>query len=261
MRESKPTIGYVNAYLSHGPPIRPLAEEVPLSLSFNGISHAVMMVTPHDLTAFIHGFSYSEGITSSKGEIKDIQFVHYDEGIEAQIELSNRSFYRLKEQKRNLAGRTGCGLCGKESLEQIMMDLARLRGSPLPSITSLYNLRERLYSEQTFAQVSGGLHSAALCSQSGEIVLNFEDVGRHNALDKLIGATLMENHDIQSSFVVLTSRCSYELIQKVVKLVCPTLITLSAPTTKALGLAKHYNVNLLHYTPQQNVLVYHQSVP
>ncbi|MDA9557393.1 formate dehydrogenase accessory sulfurtransferase FdhD [Vibrio sp.] len=236
---------------------QPLVEEIPLALSYNGINYAVMMVTPVDLEAFVLGFSLSEKIVDHATELKSVTFHSQEEGIEASIDISNRAFYALKQQRRQLAGRTGCGICGKEALEHLSLrDLNILPQTPLPESHLFKGLRNTLSEHQPLAQISGALHSAAFINDKGDIVMNYEDVGRHNALDKLIGGLLQKKQDMSSGAIVMTSRCSFELVQKVIRCGGRTLATLSPPTAKAVEMARLYNLNLLHLTYQGAVRVY-----
>lgn len=164
-----------------------LAEEVPIALVYNGISHVVMMATPKDLEAFALGFSLSEGIIHSPQEIYAIDATRGCNGIEINIELSSRRFAGLKERRRAMAGRTGCGVCGIEQLEDIFRPI-----TPLP-FTQTFNLNQldsalaQLKQVQTVGQLTGCTHAAAWINPQGELLGGCEDVGRHVALDKLLG--------------------------------------------------------------------------
>ena len=222
-----------------------LAEESPVALVYNGISHAVMMASPADLEDFALGFSISEGIADGEDDIGAIEAVAVTAGIEARIELSSRAFWRLKERRRTLAGRTGCGLCGVDSLEQtvrVMQPVASDLKVPLDAIhRALNNLPEA----QVNNRATRSMHAAAFATPQGELKLVREDVGRHNALDKLIGAMLRAGIAPSSGVCLITSRCSYEMVQKAVVTGFPVLVAVSAPTLMARRLAEAHNLTLV----------------
>ncbi|UTV28879.1 formate dehydrogenase accessory sulfurtransferase FdhD [Photobacterium atrarenae] len=224
----------------------PLASETALSISYNGISQAVMMVTPGNLEDFVKGFSLSTGIIRSFREIHDIDIIAAYESHHAAVEISNRAFWALKQNRRQLAGTSGCGLCGVEALEQALPQLEPLQPTPLPLAASLKGLRTRIGQAQVAAQQSGALHAALYADQAGEIVLCREDIGRHNALDKLIGAIATAEINPKEGFAVITSRCSLELIHKTVRARIGTLVTLSAPTALTVQWARRNHLNLIH---------------
>ncbi len=189
-----------------------LAEEVPVALVYNGISHVVMMATPKDLAAFALGFSLSEGIISSPQEIYSIEMTPGCNGIEVNIELSSRRFAGLKERRRAMAGRTGCGVCGIEQLDDIFRPI-----TPLP-FTQAFNLEHldtalaQLKQVQPVGQLTGCTHAAAWINPEGELLGGCEDVGRHVALDKLLG--IRAKQPWQQGAVLVSSRASYEMVQK-----------------------------------------------
>lgn len=191
-----------------------LAEEVPVALVYNGISHVVMMASPKDLELFAIGFSLSEGIIEHPQDIYGMDVVQACNGLEVQIELSSRRFMGLKERRRALAGRTGCGVCGVEQLNDIGKPV-----SPLP-FTQTFNLAhldpalEHLNDVQPIGQLSGCTHAAAWVLPSGEIAGGHEDVGRHVALDKLLGRRARESEVWQQGAALVSSRASYEMVQK-----------------------------------------------
>jgi len=165
-----------------------LAEECALALAYNGISQAVMMVSPADLEDFVVGFSLGAGIVEHRGEIYDLRLSGTRSARQAEVEISSRAFWRLKQQRRGLPGTSSCGLCGVEALEQAMPRLAPLPPSALPAPGYLNGLRQRIAAFQPLAHDCGAVHCALFMDASGEIRLAREDIGRHNALDKLIGA-------------------------------------------------------------------------
>ena len=228
-----------------------LAEEVALAIAYNGISQAVMLVTPSDLEDFIVGFSLGSGIISDASEIYDLQLTGSGSAQYAQVEIANRAFWNLKQQRRQLAGTSGCGLCGVEAVEQALPDLKVLPGAPLPPAQWLDGLRQRIGAFQPLGQHSGAVHAAVFMDRRGELLLGREDIGRHNALDKLIGALIRQQIDSAGGVAIVTSRCSLELIQKVLRAGIQTLVSLSAPTGLAVQWARRHNLNLIHL-PQKN---------
>lgn len=237
-----------------------LASEVPLAVVLNGISHAVMMVSPNQLDAFVTGFLLSEGIIRHHREIHDLEFHWRDRALEACVTLANGSHYRWQEHRRSLAGRTGCGLCGLESIGQALPDLPPLPATSLPPLTTVEALRRQLDDWQPLGQECGALHAAFYADDQGRIQHSCEDVGRHNALDKLLG--WHHRHGLGSGgMVLITSRCSVELVQKMARAGQPTLITLAAPTELAVRLARTLGLNLLHLPRRQGPRVYSCHAP
>ncbi len=223
-----------------------LAEECALAIAYNGISHAVMMVSPSALEDFVVGFSLTSPVVGSMDEIHDLQLSRRGEVFNAEVQISNRAFWALKQQRRNLAGTSGCGLCGVEAIEQALPQLTPLVPSPVPPVAHLHDLRTRINDAQRMARQSGALHAALFVDEAGEIVLCREDIGRHNALDKLIGALRREGRDGRKGFAVVTSRCSLELIHKAVRAELSTLVSLSAPTDLCVRWARQHRLNLIH---------------
>lgn len=228
-----------------------LAEECALAIAYNGISHAVMMVSPSALEDFVVGFSLSGEVVGGTEDIHDIQLNRRGDAFSAEVQIGNRAFWALKEQRRNLAGTSGCGLCGVEALDQALPQLTALTPGPLPPAAHLHELRDRISEAQRLARQSGALHAALFVDDQGEIVLCREDIGRHNALDKLIGALRREGRDGRQGFAVVTSRCSLELIHKAVRAGLTTLVSLSAPTDLCVRWARQHHLNLIHL-PHRN---------
>jgi len=256
-----PTYTYVELADSPQDGAAALASETALAISYNGISHSVMMVSPSDLEDFIYGFSLSAGLIDSFDEVYDIRLTPHADAINAEVQVSNRAFWALKQQRRSLAGNSGCGLCGVEALEQALPHLPSLTPSPLPAAAHLQGLRQRIQTEQTLARQSGAVHAALFVDGQGQIRLCREDIGRHNALDKLLGALHREGENLRQGFAVVTSRCSLELIHKALRAGIGTLVSLSAPTTLSVQWARQHNLNLIHL-PQHNApRVYSPAAP
>ncbi|PPA05176.1 formate dehydrogenase accessory sulfurtransferase FdhD [Pseudomonas sp. MWU12-2312b] len=228
-----------------------LASEIALAITYNGLNQAVMMVSPSNIEDFIRGFSVSNDIVEDINEIYDIRLSHFDQACQADVQISNRAFWALKNHRRQLAGTSGCGLCGVEALEQALPLLNILESAPLPPAEHFRGLRERIEEAQIMGKSSGALHAALYFDTNGSAVLCREDIGRHNALDKLIGAMLQAQIDTHCGFVVVTSRCSLELIHKAVRAKFGTLVSLSAPTALTVRWALKHRLNLIH-VPHRN---------
>jgi FdhD protein len=238
-----------------------LAGEIALAIAYNGLSQAVMMVSPNDLEDFVYGFSLGAGLIASIDDIYDVRLTPHGDAMAAELQVSNRAFWALKDQRRQLAGNTGCGLCGVEALDQALPDLPVLPQAPLPPAAHLEHLRERVNAVQEIGRRSGALHAALFVDAAGEIRLCREDIGRHNALDKLIGALKRQRLDLAGGFAVVTSRCSLELIHKAVRGGLSTLVSLSAPTALTVQWAREHNLNLIHLPHRSAPRVYSPAPP
>ena len=233
-----------------------VAEEVPVALEYNGISHAVMLASPQDLDDFALGFSLSEGILTSRTELYDCELIEHADGIQVQLQIATERFVLLKDKRRNMTGRTGCGLCGAETLQQAIrqphavISTARFDGAALHAGMAAMQQRQHLQ------QQSGATHAAAWMNQNGVIELVREDVGRHNALDKLIGALARDRRDLSTGAVLITSRASYEMVQKAAMLGIGFVAAISAPTNLAVRLAQSANVTLVGFMRQGGHVVY-----
>ena len=195
-----------------------IAREVAIAIVYNGISHAVMMATPRDLEAFAIGFSLTEQIVKSIDEIQNLEIDEQRLGFEINLQISNRSFTNLKERRRNLMGRTGCGICGLESLEQLSFANIQVSSNCELSHLAINSAVAKLRAYQPLQSLTGAVHGAAWCDRQGNIVNLLEDVGRHNALDKLIGTLAGNNklkkNELANGFLLVSSRASYEMVQK-----------------------------------------------
>lgn len=232
----------------------PVAVEFPIALIYNGISHVVMMALPEDLIDFAYGFSLSEGIIDSPHEIYHIEVIHQPLGIEIHIELCSRQFQALKQQRRQLAGRTGCGLCGTEQLEHIRKPQKKL---PLTSTLTQFDFKKAnalLSRAQKIGQLTHSTHAAIWLSLKGDWIAGFEDIGRHVALDKILG--FRSKQKVQHGIILVSSRASYEMVQKAVQCNVEFLFALSATTTLAVELAKAANLTLIASLKQEYPIVY-----
>lgn len=256
--------------------------EVPVALVFNGISHAVMMCTPQHLHEMALGFALSEGIIDRASDCYGIEIAAADatgfeaagaetgavEGmhiaaLEVRLEIASSAFVRLKEKRRSLAGRSGCGLCGVDSLQAL--DLLPARPQPAPpwlaqvGAATIFKALAVMPAWQPLNQATGAVHAAGFADTDGTLIAVYEDVGRHNALDKLLGARAQAVGDAawpQEGFVIMSSRASYELVRKCARLGVPLLATISAPTSLAITVAQASGLQLWGLTREPRAVRY-----
>lgn len=219
-------------------------EEVPVAFQFNSEPFTVMMATPADLRDFAVGFSLAERLIRSKDDIKGVLVMPVENGIAIDIAVAEGGLDEARFVRRSIEGRTGCGLCGVEDIAGTIKPVRRLDRSTGPSTAAVLKAAKDLPSHQPMNQFNRTVHGAAWAALDGKILLVREDVGRHNALDKLIGALSLAGTDVTQGFVLMTSRCSYELVQKAASAGITALVTVSAPTTLALDLAQKSNLFL-----------------
>ena len=228
-----------------------LAAEVPVALVFNGISHAVMMATPQDIEDFALGFALSEGILDGAQDCRGIEATVVDAaaaglpegmpGIEVQLDISTRCFERLKQRRRSLAGRTGCGVCGVESFAALDLSPPRVPARDWAAridLPAVLRAIDGLRAGQVLNAEAGALHAAGWAGLDGALQAVREDVGRHNALDKLLGALAREGRLHEPGFVVMSSRASHELVRKCAQMGVQALATVSAPTAMGVRMAE-----------------------
>ncbi|MFZ6849033.1 formate dehydrogenase accessory sulfurtransferase FdhD [Undibacterium sp. RuRC25W] len=242
-----------------------VSEEVPVALVFNGISHAVMMASPLDLEDFAFGFALSENIVDSISQIYDIEVIQNASdgqplGTEVHLQIAQACFVRLKEKRRTLSGPTGCGLCGIESLQALDLAPGTCQ-MKTEAISIKKTVLQQAFSSMTEKQVlnalTGSMHAAGWVNLKGEIELLREDVGRHNALDKLIGAMAKKTVFAErSGFVIMSSRASYELVQKCARAQIRVLATVSAPTSLAISIARDAGICLIGFVRRAGFVVY-----
>ena len=234
-----------------------LADEVPVALIFNGISHAVMLATPLALEDFALGFGLTEGLLERADELYGIDVVPDPAGVRIEMEVSSACFARLKDKRRSMAGRTGCGLCGTESLEQVEPPLRALVPIATPlSPPAIAAALRAMPSHQALQQRTGATHAAAWCSLAGEVRIVREDVGRHNALDKLVGAMVESGVDPRDGFCCITSRASVEMVRKAVAVGITALIAVSAPTSRAVATARRAGLALAGFARHDDLVLY-----
>lgn len=232
-----------------------IVTEVPVALVFNGISHVVMMATPGDLDDLALGFSLSEGILERPDQLLDLEVHERSQGIELAMTITAGAFAALKDRRRNLVGRTGCGLCGVQSLEEALPEPARVSSDVQLSHRALEAAVVQLGKRQTLKRTTGGVHAAAWCSPGGAVELLREDVGRHNALDKLLGAVQGTAHSA-GGFVLVTSRASYEMVAKAARCNVAVLAAVSAPTSLAVCQAELAGICLVGFVQSGRHVVY-----
>jgi FdhD protein len=234
---------------------RELADERPVALEYNGIAYAVMMATPADLEDYVVGFSLAEGLIEQAGEVLDLAIHQGEQGWIVRVTLPQSRAAPLLERVRVRLVEGSCGLCGLESIEQVMRSLppveAGFRTTPEAVRRALTDLPGRQV--QGFA--TRATHAAAFCAPDGVIVCIREDVGRHNALDKLFGALARGGRDPGGGFALVSARCSYELVEKTIRAGCPMLVAISAPTTLAAERARAAGLTLLALARHDTMLV------
>lgn len=234
-----------------------LANEVPVALQYNGISHAVLLATPTFLEDLAVGFSFTEGIIRQASDIYDIQIEHDERGYSLNIEIASACLNQLKQRRRQLAGRTGCGLCGLESLNEVRRELPTVP-APNQAYTSqaIFNALDQLRDQQPLHQITGATHAAGWTNHNGDILVVREDVGRHNALDKLIGHLLRQHIALDTGMVVVSSRASFEMVQKTATLGIAILIAVSAPTSYAIQVAEELGLLLVAFGREKQFSAY-----
>jgi FdhD protein len=234
---------------------RMVPAEVPIAISFLGIGYAVMMATPSDIEDFAFGFARSERLIDSAADVSGIAVRTEDEGILLSIELRPERHDRVLSRVRHRVGESSCGLCGIENLEQALRPLPKLPAPAAIAPAAIFRAIEAIRAHQPLNAETGAVHAAALCDVKGEVIAAREDVGRHNAFDKLVGHCLREGRDMGAGFVVLTARCSYELVEKATLAGVPLLVTISAPTGLAIERAQEAGLTLIALARADSVLV------
>jgi FdhD protein len=233
-----------------------IAEEVPISLIYNGMPHVVMLATPTNLEEFALGFSITEGIIKNPQELLSARIYNRSNGIEVQLKIPDNRFQGMADKGRNLTGRTGCGLCGASTLKQAIRQPNQVNGDLSLSGAQLRSALTDIKQHQTLNQLTGAVHAAAWVVPGQGIVDIREDVGRHNALDKLIGLLLRTGKDLSAGFVIVTSRASYEMVQKTAWVGITMLAAISAPTGLAIRLADETGLTLIGFARDDQHVIY-----
>ena len=233
-----------------------LAEETPVTLSYNMSPHAVMMATPADLEDFAIGFSITEAIVRHAGDITRVSEVRYNRGIELQLDIPVDLATAVRARSRRLSGRTGCGICGTSSADDVLRTLPAVRCDAGIGASAITRAMRELSNRQPLNDLTGAVHAAAWAHRDGTLVHVREDVGRHNALDKLVGALVRAGEPAHDGFVVMTSRGSFELVQKAAVLGVPLLAAVSAPTALAVRVAHAVGLTLVGFARDERFTVY-----
>jgi len=239
-----------------------VAEEVPVAFSYNGVNHAVMLASPLDLEDFALGFTLGERIVRSARDVYDIEVEYTARGIAVELRIASGAMARLKGTRMARLGKTGCGLCGVDSLEYFDQDACTpdpclARPSQLPfEAAALHRAMGELAARQTLHQATGAVHAAGWAGRDGSLACVREDVGRHNALDKLVGALARSGTDVNAGFAVVTSRASFEMVQKAARAGIGLLAAISAPTALAVEMAEGAGLTLAGFVRGGRHVVY-----
>jgi FdhD protein len=236
-----------------------LAEETPVALIYNGVSHAVMLASAQDLEDFALGFSLSEGIVHNASELYGVEIRTQLNGLELHCDIASERFMQLKDRRRTLAGKTGCGLCGAESLGQAVRYPETLADNTVFSAANIERGLDAIQSQQFMQQQTGATHASAYVLIDGTVSVVREDVGRHNALDKLVGAlekVRSRQGTLAPGFVITTSRASFEMVQKTASAGIAMLVAVSAPTGLAVRVAEQCGLTLVGFARKGRFVVY-----
>jgi FdhD protein len=233
-----------------------VAAEVPVALSYNSIPHVVMMATPRDLEDMGVGFTVSESLVADYSELRGVELDTSSGAFELRLSVTGSRLGEMLQRRRNLTGRTGCGVCGAETVEDAIRRPAPVPPGGATSREHLVAALRRLRELQPLGALAGSLHAAAWVSWEGEVQQVREDVGRHNALDKLIGARLRGNQGFANGYAMVTSRASYEMVQKAATLGIRMLVAVSAPTSLGVQLARECGLTLVGFAREEQQVVY-----
>ena len=236
--------------------VRAVAVEVPVQVGYAEVSFAVMMLTPADLEDFAYGFSLTEGMIDKASDIRKVTLGRAPEGLTCRIDLVGEKLHQHLARQRAMTGRTGCGVCGIDDLDALKRAAASADKAPTVQIASIERALEALDDKQVLNAATRAVHAAAWADASGAILHIREDVGRHNALDKLIGALLRAAVDPLSGFVVITSRCSFEMVEKTVSFGARTLVAISAPTSLAIDRARTLDLAMIAIARRDTVTIF-----
>jgi FdhD protein len=233
-----------------------VAEEVPVALIYHNVPHVVMLATPADFEDYAVGFTLSEGLVAHPDEIREVDVTAGADAVDVRITVAWDRFTELLHRRRNLTGRTGCGLCGAETAEDAIREVAQVGPGITVGTEDLHAAIEQLGALQPINARTGSVHAAAWVCPGKGIQLVREDVGRHNALDKAIGALVRCKTDLASGYMLITSRASYEMVQKCATVGISFLAALSAPTAFAVRLARKTGLTLVAFARRDRHVVY-----
>jgi FdhD protein len=233
-----------------------IAEEVPVVLVYNGLPHVVMMATPVDLEDFVLGFSLTEELIGTPADLLDVEVLRYGEGIEVQARVSERCEAVIVSRTRRLSGRTGCGICGSDSIGAVLKQLHPVPSGLVIAPAAIQEAMRQLGTHQQLNAAAGAVHAAGWATPDGRVEVAREDVGRHNALDKLVGALRRAGTETEQGFVVVTSRASFEMVQKTTVLGAPLMASISGPTGLAVRVAEQSGLTLVGFVRHGRQTVY-----
>jgi len=240
---------------SHRAITRTWVPEVPVALEFNGLAYAVMMATPEHLEDFALGFALSEGLAKKPADLSDIAIAEVEKGWIVRASLSGLGVEQLTERVRARVAESSCGLCGIENLEAVARPLPPVAAHTALDPAAIFRALSELRGHQPLGKATGAAHAAAFASPEGAILFAREDVGRHNAMDKLIGALAKTGQDAGEGFILSTARCSYEIVEKTVRAGATTLVTVSLPTSMAVERANAAGLSLWSLARDDSVLL------
>ena len=233
-----------------------VVEETPVVIVYNRVPHVVMMATPQDLEDFVLGFSLTEELIRTPADLIDVRVERFSQGIEIHATISTDCEAVVASRTRKLTGRTGCGICGSDSIAGVLKTIHPVHDGPPVDPAVIAKALDALAARQDLNHAAGAVHAAGWATRDGEVELSREDVGRHNALDKLIGAALRQGIDPASGFVVVTSRASFEMVQKATVLGAPILAAISGPTGLAVRVAHQAGLTLVGFARKGRLTVY-----
>jgi FdhD protein len=233
-----------------------IAVEMPVNFIFGSIPFAVMMASPQDIEDFAYGFTFTEGIADAPDDIRGVSVEQEDGGIRVSVTLKAEMMQRHLGRARNLSGRTGCGVCGIADLKELpRADRLKAVGTALDA-RAIGRALQECQKHQLLNRETRAVHGAAFCRHDGSIIAMREDVGRHNALDKLIGSLLRTGVKGSDGFVLITSRASFEMIEKTVRFGAPVLVAMSAPTSLAIDRASAYGLTLIAVAREDGAILF-----
>lgn len=233
---------------------RAIAIEVPVAIEIDGLGYAVMMMTPADLAEFTTGFLLTERLADSADDVHDIDVFEAEAGWIVRVGLSERCKGRIHDRVRHRTSDTSCGLCGISGLEQLRKPVPRTPPRPATPVSALFAALAGLRAHQPLNAATGAIHAAAACDCSGGVIAAYEDVGRHNALDKLVGGLAIAAQPVDG-FILVTSRISFEMVDKALIASAPMLVGISAPTNLAIDHAREHGLTLLALARSDSILV------
>ena len=233
-----------------------VAEEVPVALVYHSVPHVVMLATPADFEDYAYGFTLSESLVARPEEIREVEVTQGADAVDVKIAVAWERFTELLHRRRNLTGRTGCGLCGAETAEDAIREVGQVGPGPTVTVADLHSAIDQLGTMQPINARTGSVHAAAWVVPGKGIQLVREDVGRHNALDKAIGAVIRAKTDVGSGYMLVTSRASYEMVQKCATVGISFLAAFSAPTAFAVRLAQKSGLTLVAFARRDRHVVY-----